>query len=91
MSRGWLAKVMKTSCGLSPKEVLRQVRYEKIVQLMENDIEATSYSIAKDSGLSSEDALRMFLRRHYDTNFRGLRRQIINGKLQMEWQWLENE
>ncbi|MTI89349.1 MAG: helix-turn-helix transcriptional regulator [Balneolaceae bacterium] len=91
VSRGWLVKVMKGSYGLSPKEVLRQVRYERIVQLLENDVEATSYSIAKDSGLSSGDALRMFLRRHHDTNFRCLRRQIINGKHQVEWQWLGSE
>lgn len=91
VSRGWLYKSTKEYYGLSPKEILCEVRYEKIIQLLQNDVEATCYSIAKESGLSSEDALRMFLKRHWDTNFRKLRRKILTGAIKRKWKWLQKE
>ena len=90
ISRGWLCKTMKTTFGKLPNKIIREVRYEKIVQLMDNNVEATSYSIARESGLTSGDALRMFLTRHRDTNFRKLRKKILTGDLEMKWMWLEN-
>ena len=88
ISRGWLCKMAKIKYGMLPMEILREVRFEKIVQLMENNIEATCYSIAKDSGLSSAAALRMFLTRHYSTNFKKLRLKLLNDELQIAWKWL---
>jgi len=91
VSRSWLVKAMKETYGLLPKEILREVRHEKVVQIMQEDAEATSYCIAKEAGFPSEDSLRMFLHRHYETNFRELRRQMLNDELPMKWKWLENQ
>lgn len=41
VSKSWLAKAMKETHGMLPKEILQKVRYEKVVQLMQNDVEAT--------------------------------------------------
>lgn len=99
--REWASKVSTSEKSLyrlilnmydkTPGEILREVRYEKIVMLMNQDTEAGAYCIALESGFNNEDALRMFLRRCHDTNIRTLRREVMNGKLQMEWEWLNND
>src|SRR5690554_1530952 len=90
-SRTCLSSIIQETYNLLPKEVLREVRYEQIVWLMQNDLEAICYSIARDAGFPSEAALRMFLTRHYATNFSKLRLQLLSDKLQIEWKWLEVE
>lgn len=90
-SRTCLSSIIQETYNLLPKEVLREVRYEQIIWLMQNDLDAICYSIARDAGFPSEDALRMFLTRHYDTNFSNLRLQLLSDKLQMKWKWLEVE
>ena len=90
VSRGWLCKSMKENYEKTPNEIIREVRFEKMVQVLGSDIEATSYCVAKNSGLPTEGALRMFLRRYKRTNFRKLRRNILANKLEVEWQWLES-
>lgn len=91
VSKNWLSKTMKDAYGMLPKDILREARYEKIIQLICNNIEATAYCIAKDSGLPSENSLRMFLLRYKQTNFRELRRQILTDELSLEWKWLQKE
>lgn len=82
---------MQEVYGLSPLEILQEVRYKKIVLLLENDLTVTGYCIAKETGFSSEDSFRMFLRRNYDTNLNTLREEILSGqhsmgtRLQYEW------
>lgn len=91
VSRGWLCKAMKEDYEKTPHEIIREVRYEKMLQVLENNIEATCYCVARNSDLPTEDALRMFLRRYKGTNFRKLRRKILTGDFEMEWKWLEGE
>ncbi|MFA5670428.1 MAG: hypothetical protein WC967_14405 [Balneolaceae bacterium] len=91
ISQTWLIKIIQETYNFLPKEVLREVRYEQIVWLMQNDLDAICYSIARDAGFPSEAALRMFLTRHYATNFSKLRLQLLSDKLQIEWKWLEVE
>jgi len=90
-SRTCLSSIIQETYNFLPKEVLREVRYEQIIWLMMNDTDAICYSIAMEVGFPSEAALRMFLTRHYDTNFSNLRLQLLSNKLQIEWKWLEVE
>ena len=90
-SRTCLSSIIQETYNLLPKEVLREVRFEQIIWLMMNDTDAICYSIAMEVGFPSEDALRMFLARHYDTNFSNLRLKLLTNKLQIEWKWLEVE
>jgi len=83
-----LRRIMAEGYGKTPGQILKEVKYEKVIQILQQDAEAGAYCIALDSGFSSEDALRMFLRRCYGTNIRTLRKQILSGELQMEWVWM---
>lgn len=83
-----LHRIVKQRYGKTPGNIIKEIRYEKIILLMKKDEEACAYSIALDSGFSSEAALRMFLRRCHGTNIRTLRREILSGKLRMKWTWL---
>jgi|AntRauTorcE11897_2_1112592.scaffolds.fasta_scaffold00117_23 AraC-like DNA-binding protein len=89
VSRGWLCKAMKENYEKTPNEIIREVRYEKMIQVLGSDIEATCYCVARDSGLPTGDSMRMFLKRYKGTNFRKLRRNILSDNLDVEWQWLE--
>lgn len=51
VSREWLYKSMKTVYGKSPKIILREVRYEKVVRLIrEHGTEAGCYLVAVGAG-----------------------------------------
>lgn len=89
VSKSWLNEAIKEAYCKSPKDILKEVRYEKIILVLCEDIEATCYCIAKDPGLSSGDALRMFLNRHHQTNFKKLRRRILNDNFEIEQIWLK--
>lgn len=83
-----LYRIIKKRFNKTPCNIIKEIRYEKIILLIKKDEEACAYCIALDSGFSSEDALRMFLRRCHGTNIRTLRREILSGKLRMKWRWL---
>jgi methylphosphotriester-DNA--protein-cysteine methyltransferase len=83
-----LAVLTKRFYKKTPGEILREARYEKIVQSIEQDPLTGAYCVALDSGFSSEAALRMFLRRRFDTNFRSLRKDILSGIVGIEYNWI---
>jgi len=72
-----LNRIIKHRYHKTPGDILNEVRYEHIIMLMKEDPETGAYCIALESGLRSEAAMRMFLRRCYDTNIRSLRRKIL--------------
>lgn len=76
-TRAWLGKYIKEVYGLPPKQIIRKVRYEKILQEIKNHTNGTSRFIASLSGLQDEKSLYKFLKRHYNTNFTEIRRKII--------------
>lgn len=78
VSRNWLNYVIKHYYGMVPKVYLRKIRFKKIISLIVKfGIQANSYSVALDSGLRNDDALYKFLSRHYDTNFKKLKRSVL--------------
>jgi len=72
----------------TPGAILKEIRYEQIISLIKQDVRSGAYCVALDSGFSSEAALRMFLRRCHNTNIRTLRKEVMTGKLQIKWTWL---
>lgn len=78
VSRNWLNYVIKHYYGIVPKVYLRKIRFKRIISLIvKNGIQASSYSVALDSGLRNDDALYKFLNRHYETNFKKLKRSVL--------------
>lgn len=88
VSESSLYRVVSDGYGKTPGEILKEVRFEKVIKVMVQNAEVGAYCIALDSGFGSEAALRMFLRRRFDTNIRVLRRKILSGNLRMKWIWL---
>lgn len=63
VSREWLYKSMKTVFKKSPKIILREVRYEKVVFLItERGMDSGFYIIALDAGFRISSALSKFLK-----------------------------
>jgi len=89
VSRGWLWYTMKKIYGKTPREIIREVRFKTIVQLLKKDIHAISYSIARDAGFQDDDSMRKFLSNNYRYTFTTLKDEVINGNLDVEWNWLE--
>lgn len=89
VSESTLKRWIMETYGKTAGELLKEVRYEKVLKEIDQDIEACVYSIAIDSGFESEDSLRMFLRRNYETNITAIRAQIIIGEPHIEWKWLD--
>lgn len=83
VSREWLYKSVTKRYGRSPKVILREVRYRKVVQMIRRDgLEAFSYGIAVEAGLRDAAALSKFLSSHFDTNFTRLKEELLkNGDL----------
>lgn len=88
ISESSLNRVLYEVYGQTPGEILTEIKYEKVISELARDIDACAFSISVDSGFSSEDALRMFLRRRFDTNLSSLREQVLIGNLPVEWTWL---
>jgi len=83
VSREWLYKNMKKIYGKSPKVIVRNVRYKKVIQLIKRDgLEAASYAVAVEAGLRDASALSKFLKLHFDKNFTRLKEEILeNGQM----------
>lgn len=89
VSREWLYKSMKDVYTKSPKRILREIRYEKVVQSIQNlGLESSSYSVAVDAGFRDEKALSKFLSSFYRTNFTLLKTDILKGKVRVDFIWL---
>ncbi|MGF1670145.1 MAG: hypothetical protein ACFCU6_06835 [Balneolaceae bacterium] len=80
VSRSWLNEVMNRNYGKSPKFLIRDKRYEKIISVLRNNPDATGFFVASAAGLRDEKALYKFLSKYHKTNFTRLRLEILNGK-----------
>lgn len=87
VSESTLNRLVLETYGKTAGEILKEVRYEKVLQEIERDLDACAYGIAVDSGFGSDDALRMFLRRNFDTNVTFLKDQIVSNEPRIEWKW----
>jgi AraC-like DNA-binding protein len=83
-----LNKLMSDVYSSTPGDILKQVKYEKIIRVMQRDVNACAFSIAIDSDFSGEAAMRMFLRRRYNTNISTLREGLLLGLIEYEQKWL---
>lgn len=89
VSRSWLCKSMKVIYGKSPKIILREMKYEKVVRLIqEQNLEAGCYSIAVDAGFRNASALSKFLSAYHDSNFTELKTEIITEEEHLTFNWL---
>lgn len=82
-------RIISEKFGKPPGHILREVKFETVVHLLKKDLKSGAYAIAIDSGFGSEDALRMFLRRRYNTNISKLRLQILKGSLDTGSSWAD--
>lgn len=80
VSRGWLYSAMVEFYGETPKLILRNLRFSKIIISIEKDRFATSFSIARQVGLRDDKALYKFLMSNFNMTFTDLRAKIITGK-----------
>ncbi len=93
MSPDWLRKTIRKKYNKSPKQLLREVRYEKIVSLIEKrGWRSCGDEIAIDSGTGQNcKALHKFLSRHYDVTITDLREELLTGKRIVDYVWLNND
>lgn len=78
MSRRWLCKSMKTVYGKTPKIILREMKYEKVVTLIREDgINANCYSVAIDAGFGKAKSVSRFLSSFFNTNFTELKIKLL--------------
>lgn len=90
ISTVWLNKIIKKVYNKNPKEILCEVRFEVIVYLIDkHGWDVGSISIAIDSGKGhTSDALYKFLKRSYGTTFSKLKEEVLSGKRNIEYFWL---
>jgi len=81
VSRSWLYKAMNDSYGKNPKLLVREKRFEKMINILKNDPEATGYFVAAEAGLQDEQALYKFLSRYYKTSLTRMRVEVIKSGL----------
>lgn len=93
VSPDWLRKILRKSYHKSPKQILREVRFELIVRLIEEQQwEAIADGVAIDSGTGKNSkALYKFLKRHYGTTFTVLREEVLFGKRIVKFAWLNEK
>lgn len=72
-----LNELIKSHFGLNAKQLLKEIRFVKICELIENDPNATSYSVARSTGLHDEQGLFKFLKRHFNTTYSEIRYEVL--------------
>ena len=72
-----LNELVKNQFGLHSKQLLKEVRYDKICKLIEEDPNITSYSVACSTGLNDEQGLFKFLKRHFNTTYTEIRYEVL--------------
>lgn len=82
VSRRWLCKAMKKVYGHPPKVIIRKIRYEMILDCMDEDPEISGYCLAKEVGMSDEKALYKFLSVHFDSSLTQLRIKYVRKNLE---------
>lgn len=76
-----LNRLTKCYFEATSKQVLKEVRYRAICKLIEENPEITSFSVARSSGLSNEQGLFKFLKRHFNTTYSEIRYEVLIRKL----------
>jgi AraC-like DNA-binding protein len=77
-SPNWLGRCIKQLYGLLAREMLRSERYNRIVFVIRNNLEAYAAEVASLVAPHWNDkSLCDFLRRHYQTNFTTLRYMLL--------------
>ncbi|MDG5766892.1 helix-turn-helix domain-containing protein [Balneolales bacterium ANBcel1] len=90
MSRRWLCRSIRMAYGKSPKEILREVKFEKVVCLiLDQGLEAGCYSVGIDSGFKSASGLSKFLSAYHNVTFTELKNVIIAEGKHLNFHWLK--
>lgn len=69
--------LVKRYFRVNSKQLLKEVRYNKICKLIEENPNITSYSVACSCGLNDEQGLFKFLKRHYNTTYSDIRYEVL--------------
>ncbi|NGP75837.1 AraC family transcriptional regulator [Balneolaceae bacterium YR4-1] len=72
-----LNDLIKIHFGLNAKQLLKEIRFIKICEIIESDPNATSYSVARSTGLHDEQGLFKFLKRHFNTTYSEIRYDVL--------------
>ncbi|MTI86964.1 MAG: AraC family transcriptional regulator [Balneolaceae bacterium] len=65
---------------VSPKVMMKQVRFERIKDTIKKDPSLCSFAVADQCGLLNEKTLYQFLSRNFETSFSNLRFKLL-------WDW----
>jgi AraC-like DNA-binding protein len=93
MSSDWLRKSIKKKYNKSPKEILREVRFEMVAFLIKDyGWKVNGDGVAMNSGVGKNSkALHKFLKRNYDITFTELREKILKSGKDVKIVWLNKK
>lgn len=79
VSPEWLRKKMNLTYGKAPSRIIREKRFEVIIELiLQEGVEVTSIEIAIESGIGqTSDSLYKFLKRYYGITFTELKELVL--------------
>lgn len=72
-----LNELAKRYFRLNSKQLLKEVRYNMICKLIEENPDITSYAVARSCGLHDEQGLFKFLKRHFNTTYTEIRYEVL--------------
>lgn len=75
-SKTKLNQLIRYEFAVSAKAMMKNIRFRKIKQTIEEHPNYGSFAVAKENGLENERELYKFLSRNFDTNFSELSFQI---------------
>ena len=76
-SKTKLTRLITTHYKMSPKDLMKQVRLERIRKTIKENPEFGSYAVADECGLPNDKVLYQFLNRNFETSFSDLRFEIL--------------
>lgn len=77
VTRSSLSRLLKVYANQTPLEMMRRVRYNTIIEMIESYPDIKSYAAAQECGLMDEKALYKFLKKYYDISFTELRHKTL--------------
>ena len=77
VTRSSLSRLLKVYADQTPLELMRRVRYNTLVELIENYPDIKSYAAAQECGLMDEKSLYKFLKKYYGISFTELRHKTL--------------
>lgn len=76
-----LNRLSKRYFEANSKQVLKEVRFKKIRECIEENPDMTSFAVARSCGLHNEQGLFKFLKRHFDTTYSEIKYEVLLREL----------